>query len=741
MEPGRKLCTLSQAIVLSLIGVVSALTCDPAAEEMPYDIQYNMTSIPSESRMFVWMKDGNIAFECTVASGDCSHNDIPWLKASTERVDDSLIFNIHFPRVTRQLGRNSEGVWSLHSHTSHSKQETFYTCNLKVYAAPSTNTTHCESTWSASQIYYSCNTTKSYPRSLMAIRWYNEISLASCKYAPVSVEPVYYNAQCSTSLKTEKLHLTPNDFNIFVYPNVTGTQKDFHFGISLSAVVNIVRSSVIQRQCLEDGLSINCSCKKLEPLDDSALFLWHNGDQLVSSKPSNMHAFKKGTSNITCEELVPNQHRNDIVANGLIVGLSICVFLIALFVVFIVLILCSKRVRSKFPDKFRNYMASRFDADKTIPNLNNPAQEQAHLPQNKEEMTSNELNIESAGFVDVAKKVAFNDPLQTQGKLNKRPNNYETKENDDNEEMASLLPNETQVDSNYEGSTNAKTVILLLGTPKSNKHLLRNEILRNEEKISKLPDKSNTTSLAYSSINGKVTKLVDVPITDDVTIDEDKENLKSAVAIIPEGYNAIIVVLAIQDIIQSVQKIEKLLNDNFCMESVIFIVTYKDDLLETDPYKTEYEIFRNKHSSRLLTMNINGIDIRNVLNMVNTQCIHRDVKGLFAKSVNTFLTTNDILLEGFMIQLCSIMQILNDEKESNTLAMRKEKQNLLSLYDKLNSNLSSECEDIKNIITKTEYKHQGKVRKKVESIFEEIQDWFLKDLLKARKKHVKNIKW
>lgn len=53
------------------------------------------------------------------------------------------------------------------------------------------------------------------------------------------------------------------------------------------------RSAVIHRQCVEDKLTNYCTCKKLEPLDEAALFLWHKGDKLLSNTPSKMYAFKK----------------------------------------------------------------------------------------------------------------------------------------------------------------------------------------------------------------------------------------------------------------------------------------------------------------------------------------------------------------------------------------------------------------------------------------------------------------
>lgn len=73
----------------------------------------------------------------------------------------------------------------------------------------------------------------------MAIRWQDDVVVATCKYGTVALDPVYYSAVCSANLETEKLHLKNNNFNLIVYPNVTGSQADFQFGVSLSAVVDI----------------------------------------------------------------------------------------------------------------------------------------------------------------------------------------------------------------------------------------------------------------------------------------------------------------------------------------------------------------------------------------------------------------------------------------------------------------------------------------------------------------------
>lgn len=137
-------------------------------------------------------------------------------------------------------------------------------------------------------------------------------------------------------------------------------------------------------------------------------------------------------------------------------------------------------------------------------------------------------------------------------------------------------------------------------------HMLKNDILKIEDKKSK---PSSETGLGYSVYVDRETKLVDIPLSENVNSEQDQENISSAIAMIPEGYDAIVVAFADQDKL-CVSNIKKLITTlSFCTDNVIYVVTY-------DGAAGEFVLSEQSNVKHKFTIDFNKPDCSNLFSYV-----------------------------------------------------------------------------------------------------------------------------
>ncbi|XP_059153624.1 uncharacterized protein LOC131939358 isoform X2 [Physella acuta] len=583
--------------LLFLITVVCP--CDPAEEGKPHELIYTMSKIPSDTTMVMWTKDDIIVAECPLFPGDCVINDLSWLTAKVEKKGDTLEFSIYINSVSRGLLSNAKGIWMLRRHTSDTKVEVFYYCNLQVYAKPAE--TNCKKTLSKDGLTVSCYGKQVYPEAMITVfRTSVDSNSDTCKNTPMTYDPVYYETICERRFNTSELHLEMEDFTFCVYPSVIGT-KDYNLiGTNVSMSLLIEPSSISVRDCNRTTSSISCSCERLDTDDSKSGFNWYANDVEVKQKSQYYTAATSpgAVDDIICKPITTETTRqyHDVDNSAVIV---LVILLVAAILGILVLVFIYTPLCKLFKDKM-NFPMKRTDGKKEEPAES--GESKSLLTTDKEGTSSNTEKNEAT--LSSTSEIKVDEVSNEQG-------------------SSDITKHDVKSDKpRFDFSVyNVKTSILLLGTKDCNKELFKRSLLQEpycitSEKVKafvkdstkwkimdcktkqiifdtsgekvKLPDNVKL-QVHYSKREDAVFKLVDGPVYDQKEVKKFIEEMKSCLVLCREGYNAVVVVYT-TDKEKEISPLTKILHETFAfnMNNIILIksnnVNYKEyEYMNNDP--------------------------------------------------------------------------------------------------------------------------------------------------------------
>ncbi|XP_059153666.1 uncharacterized protein LOC131939399 [Physella acuta] len=513
-------------VLFFLIQVMYA--CGPAEEGKPYTLTHVMTKAPSDTTMLMWTKDDNLIAECALVSGDCTTNDINWLTANVNTNGEMWQFSINIMSVSREILKNTKGLWKLQTHTSSPNVEVFYECNLQVYAKPTE--TKCTKTWSKDGLTVSCYGKQVYPEAMMAVfRESIDTQTVLCNNTHSNLEPLYYETECWKTLKKHDLLFERDDYIFCLYPSLIGHPNFTQTGTNISLSLLKEYSSVSVQDCNKSNGFINCSCERLDSDESKSGFNWIADGVDVKSKTQYYVTIVNGTAvnDITCTPIVTGKNQKEDTECTDTGNITVIV-LAVLFAIsgLINVVLCYTFIKKYFPL-----------------------------------LKLTKVNLSSARTY--SKGIEFTEDEESR-KL------FESKTEESTRNTGTIEDISAPISASKSDANNHKRSILLVGTKESNKELYKRTLLQKSYAIEKqksakkkiwkvldketneeihetsqdeikLPDK-NILHLHYFERCNIVFKLIDGPVYDDQDVDKFIEEMKSCLVLCREGYNTVVVV-------------------------------------------------------------------------------------------------------------------------------------------------------------------------------------------------------
>ncbi|XP_059153672.1 uncharacterized protein LOC131939404 [Physella acuta] len=644
------------------------LSCPPAEEGMSYDLKYSTVNLKKETTMVMWTKDDILVAECPVLNGECVINDVYWLSARVEQINDMLTFHIHIHNVSRRIPTNPAGVWKLRTHTSSPNVEVFYHCSLQVYAKP--KDVFCDFVWSIDTLDITCSVTRIYPEAMMIVNKTNtHFGPISCTNTKLNEEPVYYKANCNTQFLHQQLHVVADYFNFFIYPNIIAASINMQSGVNTTASLHAEPAYVVLKECSLREKRINCSCRGLDKGVSIVDNYIHNNRIDYTNKDvfNNQYA--------TEEEMSCKPTRYSINGESRIYCDNSAVIVLAL--VCVVMTITTLILFFFYTNRCRLLRDMVFMLRKT----------------NYRDIHQNPIGESAFDFslvaIDTSEKEDFTACLlnqeTTQQSLTAKmyPNLLE------GASAQSMKPK--IVDKIHLMTTSS---VLLIGTRNSNKDLLKRSMLQREyclEKTEtkktivdlktkkdlfeigrnwklvfnqiKLPDEEKI-QLHFTKYDNHVIKLVDGPVYDTNNINTFIEDMKACITLSNEEFKAIIVAFT-NDRANDCNSVIKILHDSFGFDvnNVISVIIYETELKIGKEIKTDYATVKSVCGERMLMYDIENHteEVKSLISLVSQMEYNSNNQLLRIKTQRSLQYGES---EKILQNICLLLETVLDESQN-----------------------------------------------------------------------------
>ncbi|XP_059153668.1 uncharacterized protein LOC131939400 isoform X2 [Physella acuta] len=662
-----------------LLTVAVLYACSPAEEGQPYELKHTMSKAPSDTTMVMWTKDDILVAECPVDAGDCVTNDINWLTAKVELVNNTIVFSLRVNYVTRKLSSSSKGLWKLRTHTSSLSVEVFYYCTLQVYAKP--RDIFCEYMWSIEGYNVDCKVKNIFPEAMMIVERRNVPSPPiSCINSKEKEEPAYYNSSCKTTFLREDLHLQTEYFTFFVYPNLVASKTNYKLGLNTSSSLNIEPKTVVLKECEVKQQQIKCRCRRLD--GNTSIFDWYMNNTRVGEQSDEyitsvteltdqaVACLPVVCSENDCAKISTQTSACDYESTVIVLSIFLTIAIIVICVICLILI-------------------KRCKPEKGVPGIDRMFY-RAKYSTNKDEAESNEKNPDPQAGTDDIKMNVLN---EKKALLHHEVSTLVTIDSDSHKARKIFDLSIYKV----------KSSILLIGTRNCNIELFKRSILQrknyvtneNKDSLKRNPQKGDSAvlTLNYSERDNRIIKLVDGPVYGDIQLDYFIDHMKSCLCLSHMGYNAIFLAFT-ADTVREMNLLLTIVHDDFNidMNYAFCIMIYSKECVIEKEVESEYINIKNITGERFLMYDINDPENGFDEFFARVEKIQDTCTSHLMANIDARLFKNNIELEEILKETCLFMGKLHHQLHENINTMENIEyrlQRIEELWNKLQKEIDN----------------------------------------------------